>query len=148
MGIFGDDPFFNTEKSVIVDGKDRGSNRSVANTRGEYQYSPLDGAKHISTVEAFPNTQQTDDHGHGKPLKWIGAIFQGIGGDVYFDAFGGSGATLIACEQIGYTCNTMELSPSYCDSIVERWQKFTGREAIHEESGKTYNELKSMAERD
>jgi len=49
--------------------------------------------------------------------------------DVVFDAFGGSGSTLIACEQTGRKCRTMELDPKYCDVIVARWEKLTGKKA-------------------
>lgn len=53
-------------------------------------------------------------------------------GDVVLDLFGGSGSTLIACEQTGRTCYGMELSPAYCDVIVTRWEQFTGRTAERE----------------
>ena len=45
------------------------------------------------------------------------------------DLFGGSGSTLIACEQTGRKCYTMELDPIYCDVIIERWEKLTGLKA-------------------
>jgi 16S rRNA G966 N2-methylase RsmD len=138
-GVFGDDPFFDTEKSIIKDGKDRGKKRTVSNTRGTSEYQPLDGAKHIATVEAFPNTMQKDEHGHGKPMAWIEAIFNGVGGLVYLDLFGGSGATLIACEKSRRQCLMMELDPKYCDVIITRWQQYTGKDAILESTGETYN---------
>jgi site-specific DNA-methyltransferase (adenine-specific) len=46
-------------------------------------------------------------------------------GDVVLDNFGGSGSTLIACEQTGRLCRTMELDPKYCDVIRRRWAEFT-----------------------
>lgn len=46
------------------------------------------------------------------------------------DLFGGSGSTLIACEQLGKTCYMMELDPHYVDVIIERWEKFTGQKAV------------------
>lgn len=54
-------------------------------------------------------------------------------GENVLDLFGGSGSTLIACEQTGRHAFLMELDPLYCDVIVERWEKFTGRvaERIH-----------------
>ena len=61
---------------------------------------------------------------------------------VVLDLFGGSGSTLIACEKTGRTSRTMELSQPYCDVIVTRWQAFTGKQAIHEASGKTFDEMK------
>jgi DNA modification methylase len=50
-------------------------------------------------------------------------------GGVVFDPFGGSGSTLIACEQMNRRCFTIELSPGYCDVIVKRWEGLTGRKA-------------------
>ena len=62
------------------------------------------------------------------------------------DCFGGTGTTLIACEKTGRQCRMMELDKVYVDVIINRWQDFTGKEAVHAETGKTYNEMK--AERD
>lgn len=45
------------------------------------------------------------------------------------DFFGGSGSTLIACEQLDRTCYTMELDPRYADAIIYRWEQFTGEKA-------------------
>jgi DNA modification methylase len=45
------------------------------------------------------------------------------------DLFGGSGSTLIAAEQTDRKVFLMELDPLYCDVIVQRWEKFTGRKA-------------------
>jgi DNA modification methylase len=50
-------------------------------------------------------------------------------GENVLDLFGGSGSTLIAAEQTGRRCFLMELDPLYCDVIVERFEKFTGRKA-------------------
>lgn len=46
------------------------------------------------------------------------------------DLYGGSGSTLIACEQLNRYCYMMELDPKYCDVIIERWQNYTGKKAI------------------
>ena len=50
-------------------------------------------------------------------------------GENVLDLFGGSGSTLIACEQTGRKAFLMELDPPYCDVIIQRWEKFTGRKA-------------------
>lgn len=44
--------------------------------------------------------------------------------------FGGSGSTLIACEQLNRTCYMMELDPKYVDVIINRWEQFTGEKAV------------------
>jgi len=63
------------------------------------------------------------------------------GDDIILDLFAGSGSTLIASEKLGRKAYLMELDPKYIDVIIQRWQNFTGKEAIHEETGKRYNEL-------
>ena len=65
---------------------------------------------------------------------------------IVLDLFGGSGSTLIACEKTARDCRMMELDPKYCDVIIKRWQDFTGQEATHEESGKTYAELSNVTQ--
>ena len=50
-------------------------------------------------------------------------------GDKVLDLFGGSGSTLIACEQLNRKCYMMELDPHYCDVIIARWEKLTGQTA-------------------
>ena len=59
-------------------------------------------------------------------------------GDVVIDCFGGSGSTLIACEKNNRHSRLMELDPKYCDVIIKRWQEFTGKEAIHAETGEKF----------
>jgi site-specific DNA-methyltransferase (adenine-specific) len=55
------------------------------------------------------------------------------GEEVVLDLFGGSGSTLIACEQLGRKCRMMELDPHYCDVIIARWEKLTGQKAVKAE---------------
>ena len=58
------------------------------------------------------------------------------------DLFGGSGSTLIGAEETGRNAFIMELDEKYVDVIINRWEQFTGKQAIHIESGKTYAQLK------
>ena len=62
-------------------------------------------------------------------------------GDVVLDLFGGSGSTLIACERRGRNARLMELDPKYVDVIVRRWQQYTGKDAVLEGDGRTFNEI-------
>ena len=55
--------------------------------------------------------------------------YSSLTGQNVLDLFGGSGSTLIGCEQTDRKAFLMELDPLYCDVIVERWEKFTGRKA-------------------
>lgn len=50
-------------------------------------------------------------------------------GDIVADCFGGSGSTLIACEQLNRKCYMMEFDEKYCDVIIQRWENFTGKKA-------------------
>jgi DNA modification methylase len=60
--------------------------------------------------------------------------------DIVLDMFGGSGSTLIACEKTGRHCRMMELDEKYVAVIIKRWQDFTGKKAVHAETGKTFEE--------
>ena len=72
--------------------------------------------------------------------EWCFSEFTDINTNI-MDLFGGSGSTLIACEKTNRHCFMMELAEHYCDVIIKRWQDFTGKEATHEETGKTFNQL-------
>jgi len=50
-----------------------------------------------------------------------------------YDPFLGSGTTLIAAEQLGRKCYAMEISPKYCDVIIQRWENATGQKAVLDE---------------
>lgn len=83
-------------------------------------------------------------HPTQKPVKLFIDIWEKFNtGQVVMDLFLGSGSTLIAAESTDRVCYGMELDPFYIDVIINRWQNFTGKQAIHIESGKTYEELKS-----
>ena len=53
-------------------------------------------------------------------------------GENVLDLFGGSGSTLIAAEQTGRRAFVMEVDELYCDVIVQRWERFTGKKAVHQ----------------
>ncbi len=78
-----------------------------------------------------------------KPVALVADAIMDVSdrGDVVLDPFLGSGTTLIACERTGRTCYGIELDPLYVDTIVRRWQKFTGLSATHAASGRSFNEL-------
>jgi len=62
---------------------------------------------------------------HEKPLKRCTKV-----GDVVLDVFGGSGSTLIACEQMKRTALLSELEPIFCQVIIDRWEALTGEKAV------------------
>jgi DNA modification methylase len=61
------------------------------------------------------------------------------------DTFLGSGTTVIAAERTGRRCCGLEVDPLYVDTVVRRWQSFTGESARHAASGRTFNELEAEA---
>ena len=70
-------------------------------------------------------------HATPKPVALCGRAIKtsSMAGECVLDLFGGSGSTLIACEQLGRKCRMMELDPHYCDVIIARWEKLTGQKA-------------------
>lgn len=72
-------------------------------------------------------------HGHAtpKPVALCGRAIETSSreDEIILDLFGGSGSTLIACEQLNRKCYMMELDPHYVDVIIERWENFTGQKA-------------------
>jgi DNA modification methylase len=70
-------------------------------------------------------------HATPKPLALCGRAIKSSSreGEIVLDVFGGSGSTLIACEQLHRKCRMIELDPYYCDVIIARWEKMTGRKA-------------------
>lgn len=71
-------------------------------------------------------------HPTQKPVRMLGEILKDFTneGDIVVDVFGGSGSTLIACEQLNRKCYMCELDPHYCDVIIQRWENFTGEKAV------------------
>ena len=70
-------------------------------------------------------------HPTQKPVTLLSDIINQWGSDckIVVDLYGGSGSTLIACEQLRRRCYMMELDPKYCDVIIKRWENLTGRKA-------------------
>lgn len=89
------------------------------------------GAQHENHSACFPVDL---------PIKAINLSTEKGGG--VMEPFGGSGSTLIACEKTNRKCFMMELSEKYCDVIINRWQEFTGGNAILESSGESFNDLR------
>ena len=102
-------------------------------------YGWLDGAAHYwgsdrrqTTVLEFDRPTRSDIHPTMKPVRLFDYQIRNScreGGTV-LDIFGGSGTTLVACEQNGRVCRMMEIDPRYCDAIIRRWETLTGEKAI------------------
>ena len=84
-----------------------------------------------STILEFDRPSKNVEHPTMKP---VGLFAYLIGnntceGDIVLDLFGGSGTSMIACEQVNRRCYTMEYDPRYVDVIIDRWEQFTGQKA-------------------
>ena len=113
--------------------------------RADYQrqYEPIlygwpDGCDHFwcgdrnqSDVWFVDKPVKNDLHPTMKPVALVEKAIRNSSKtrDIVLDLFGGSGSTLIACEQTGRRCRMMELDPKYADVIIQRWQDFTGGQA-------------------
>ena len=89
--------------------------------------------KRIGSVWNIPKDSANDyAHPTQKPVKLPATAIENTtnADDIVLDLFGGSGSTLIACEQLDRTCYMMELDPKYCDVIIKRWENFTGEKAV------------------
>jgi 16S rRNA G966 N2-methylase RsmD len=86
-------------------------------------------------------------HPTQKPMQVIEFSLEYLkAGKIVLDLFGGSGTTLMACDKTGRSARLMELAPKYCDVIVKRWQDFTGKQAVHADTGKPFAEVKDGSE--
>ncbi|WP_312200075.1 DNA-methyltransferase, partial [Anaerospora hongkongensis] len=90
------------------------------------------GDDSFSTVWRFEKPVRNGEHPTMKPIGLCARAIQNSSrsGDIVADFFGGSGSTLMAAEQTGRTCFSMELDPGYCDVIIRRWEEFTGQKAV------------------
>lgn len=88
--------------------------------------------KKSTTVINEDINRTSDLHPTMKPLKLLARLIRNSTkpGEIVLDTCGGSGSTLMACEQLGRTCYMMEIDPHYCDVIVDRWEKYTGIKAV------------------
>ena len=85
-------------------------------------------------------------HGTQKPVECMRRpiLNNSKGGDAVYDPFLGSGTTLVAAEMEGRVCYGLELDPAYVDVIVTRWQNLTGKVAMLEATGATFEETKAQ----
>ena len=95
----------------------------------------------VSYSKVLTHGRETGLHPTMKPIAMLENQIKIVSdaNDIVADIFGGSGSTLIACEKTNRNARLMELDPKYCDVIIKRWQDFTGKEAIHAETGETFN---------
>ncbi|MDP9367346.1 MAG: hypothetical protein M3Q03_03555, partial [Chloroflexota bacterium] len=83
-----------------------------------------------TSVFEIPRPKASPDHPTSKPVALITAMLANSTrpGDLVLDPFGGSGSTLVACEQLGRQARLLELDPKYGDVVVRRWEDLTGQQ--------------------
>jgi DNA modification methylase len=84
-----------------------------------------------TTLLQFDRPTRSPDHPTMKPVGLVGYCLGNSSkrGNIVLDGFGGSGTTMVACEQIDREARMLELDPVYCDVIVQRWERLTGGKA-------------------
>ena len=96
---------------------------------GDIKYKKFGG--NVFNVAREQHKRSESLHPHMKPQELLKQIFDFVDdAENILDVFGGSGSTLIACEQLNRKCFMMELDPHYVDVIIARWEQFTGRKAV------------------
>lgn len=85
-----------------------------------------------TTIMHFDKPQRADLHPTMKPIALFDYQIKNStkSGDVVLDLFGGSGTTIMACEQDGRNACVMEYDPKYVDVIIKRWEEFTSKKAV------------------
>ena len=102
---------------------------------------PFYGQRNQTTLWAV-GRETSKDHPTAKPVDlWKPPIENHTKpGEIMFEPFSGSGSQIIAAEQTGRRCYAMELSPNYVDVACRRWQQYTGKRAVHAETGREFGE--------
>jgi DNA modification methylase len=103
-----------------------------------------DGGRKQTTLWQIDKPKKSETgHSTQKPVECMKRPIENNSspGQAVYEPFSGSGTTIIAGEMTGRHVYAIELNPAYVDVAVKRWQEFTGQEAVHAESGKTFNEM-------
>jgi hypothetical protein len=111
---------------------DAGDVRTVANTRGQYEFVPDPRGKHLSDVFQQQITQTHSDglHNHSKPADWVTLLIANCTTGIVFDPFVGAGTSVVACERLGRRCNGIDIDPKSIAVTLQRWADMTGIEPV------------------
>ena len=133
------DKLDNQYKALIIWNK---GNHTLSNSDYMSKYEPIVygwfdshlfyGDRRNFDIWDIQRTQKNDLHPTMKPIALCSKAIENSSKkeDIVLDLFGGSGSTLIACEQLNRHAYLMELDPKYVDVIIDRWEQFTGRKAV------------------
>jgi DNA modification methylase len=101
------------------------------------------GARDQGDVWFIDKPVRNDLHPTMKPVALVERAIRNSSKtkDIVLDPFGGSGSTLIACEKAGRQARLIELDPKYCDVIIQRWQAFSGGQAVLASDGRQFDDV-------
>jgi DNA modification methylase len=101
-----------------------------------------EGGRKQSTVWFIEHIKSETGHSTQKPVECMARPIRNNSspGQAVYEPFSGSGTTIIACEMEGRACYAVELNPPYVDMAIKRWQNFTGKQAVRESDGVTFDE--------
>ena len=121
--------FDRTQATVI---EDRPNLNDMKKEELKQYIMDLEETQGATTIIRENKPSSSKEHPTMKPIKLLSRQIANSSkiGQIVGDFFGGSGSTLMACEQLGRQCYTMELDPRYADTIIHRWEDFTGDQAI------------------
>ena len=153
IGAFRDAGFKQARPSIIQWVKD-----SLILSMGDYHlrnepclygWKEGSGRKRVSdrtqdTIWEFPKPKKAEGHPTMKPVDLCLRVLENSSEEncLVLDLFTGSGSNLIACEKSKRAFRGLELEPKYVDLALTRWQNYTGKQAVLESTGQTYEELK------
>jgi DNA modification methylase len=108
-----------------------------------------DKGRHRTNVWSYPGVTsfgsdrmaELSSHPTVKPVALVADALRDVSnrGDIVLDPFGGSGTTLIAAEKTGRSARMVEIDPAYCDVIIRRWERLTGKKALLIATGQTFD---------
>ena len=115
--------------SASVQGRPNGAN--ALTSEDGYLPETFEGLAYPSNSLSFGKNREALGHAAAYPVKLPEFFIKAYSekSDIIYDPFCGSGTTLIAAEQLERTCYGVEISPAYCDVIVQRWENMTGEKA-------------------
>jgi DNA modification methylase len=130
---------------VFKNGTAAHTNNFELGQHGRYRTNVWDYAGMNSYSGRDSEDELLKKHPTVKPVKLVAdAILDcSMHGELILDLFGGSGTTLIACEETDRKCCMMELDPKYVDTIIRRWQKYSNQKAILESTKQKFSEVES-----
>ncbi len=125
--------FFNSRKEcdVIPDGEELDLSKMKKDEMRDLLKRILNVSPDTDVLNFNKPTKNTD-HPTMKPVELFGYLVRNSSrkGQIVLDLFGGSGTTMVVAEQMERNARLMELDPHYCDVILARWEKLTGKQAV------------------